>query len=124
MAGREFYKALVPESGDFSFFLKNVQNLLKDLKIGVLRVEKADMDQLRFTMTVAEDLDCSGLDVCDETICTYDEGFLAGLLGAYTGTKFKAVEVDCWCSGRPSLPVRDRTDQPVIGLSVTVAFTF
>ena len=31
-------------------------------------------------LTVAEDLDCSGLPASDETICTYDEGFISGLL--------------------------------------------
>lgn len=99
LAGREFYKALVPKTDDFRSFLEKVQKLLQDLNIGILRVEQDDLAQLKFTMTVAEDLDCSGLAVCDETICTYDEGFLAGLLGEHTGVKFRAREVDCWCSG-------------------------
>jgi hypothetical protein len=37
--------------------------------------------------------------VCGETVCTYDEGFIAGLLGEYTGLPFVVKEVDCWCSG-------------------------
>jgi len=39
------------------------------------------------------------LPASDETICTYDEGFISGLLSEYTGKKFSAKEVDCWCSG-------------------------
>ena len=54
---------------------------------------------LRDTLTVAEDLDCSGIPVCSEQICTYDEGFIAGLVSQHTGKKFIAKEVDCWCSG-------------------------
>jgi hypothetical protein len=72
---------------------------LSKLKIGILRVEKADLEKLNFTLTVAEDLDCSGLPVCEETICTYDEGFISGLLSEYTGRAFDVKEVDCWCSG-------------------------
>jgi len=32
-----------------------------------MRIEKADLEKLNFTLTVAEDLDCSGLPVCEET---------------------------------------------------------
>jgi predicted hydrocarbon binding protein len=60
---------------------------------------KADLENMNFTLTVAEDLDCSGLPASDETICTYDEGFISGLFSQYTGKSFDAEEVDCWCSG-------------------------
>jgi hypothetical protein len=46
-----------------------------------------------------EDLDCSGLEVSDETVCDYDEGFIAGIFHEYTGERFSAREVDCWASG-------------------------
>jgi predicted hydrocarbon binding protein len=99
LAGREFCKALITPTGDLNAFLKEAQKLLSDLKIGILRVEKMDLDQKTFTLTVAEDLDCSGLMNCDETVCTYDEGFIGGLLSQHTGTPFNAREVDCWCTG-------------------------
>ena len=54
---------------------------------------------MTFTLTVAEDLDCSGLPFSDEVVCQYDEGFIAGILEAYTGKPFHAKEVDCWASG-------------------------
>ncbi len=73
--------------------------VLKDRGIGILRVEKGDVENLTFTLTVAEDLDCSGLPMCGEQICTYDEGFISGLLSAHTGKRFRVKEVDCWCSG-------------------------
>lgn len=99
LAGRELFKNAITQKTDFGAFVKELQELLTALKIGILRVEKTDLEKLEFTLTVAEDLDCSGLPVCDETICTYDEGFIGGLLESFTGKKFDVKEVDCWCSG-------------------------
>ena len=53
----------------------------------------------KFVLTVAEDADCSGLPVLGETVCNYDEGFIAGVLSTYTGRQYTAVEVDCWATG-------------------------
>jgi uncharacterized protein len=99
LAGRELFKNAITQKTDFGAFVKELQELLTALKIGILRIEKSDMEKLEFTLTVSEDLDCSGLPVCDETICTYDEGFIGGLLESFTGKKFDVKEVDCWCSG-------------------------
>jgi len=99
LAGRELFKALLTEKNDFNAFVRELQELLIKLKIGVLRVEEADFEKMKFTLTVAEDLDCSGLPVSDETICTYDEGFISGLLQEFSGKKFNVKEIDCWCSG-------------------------
>ncbi len=98
-AGKEFYKELVTKKDDFNEFVVELQELLKKLKIGILRIEEADLEKMKFMLTVAEDLDCSGLPASDETICTYDEGFISGLLSEYTGKNFSTKEVDCWCSG-------------------------
>ncbi len=98
-AGKEFYKELITQKDDFNEFVVELQELLKKLKIGILRVEKSDLENMNFTLTVAEDLDCSGLPASDETICTYDEGFISGLFSEYTGKSFDVEEVDCWCSG-------------------------
>ena len=99
LAGRELFKNVITQKTDFGAFVNELQNVLSALKIGILRVEKADMAKMEFTLTVAEDLDCSGLPVCDENICTYDEGFISGLLLEFSGKKFDVKEVDCWCSG-------------------------
>ena len=98
-AGKEFYNNIITKKENFDEFVKELQEVLKTLKIGILRIEEADLDNLLFTMTVSEDLDCSGLPACDEEICTYDEGFIAGLLSAHTGREFKVKEIDCWASG-------------------------
>jgi hypothetical protein len=99
LAGRHFYENLITKRDSFGDFVAQLQDVLRDLGIGILRIEKEDMGRLAFTLTVAEDLDCSGLPACDERICTYDEGFIGGLLSAHTGKSFRVKEVDCWCSG-------------------------
>ena len=99
LAGRQLFKNVITQKSDFGAFVKELQDVLAALKIGILRVEKADMAKMEFSLTVAEDLDCSGLPICDENICTYDEGFISGLLHEFSGKKFTVKEVDCWCSG-------------------------
>ena len=99
VAGWHFYKNLLPEGLPLNQFVNQLQQKLEELQIGMLRVEKADRERLTFTITVAEDLDCSGLPLAAEQICTYDEGFIAGILQAYAGCGFSVKEIDCWCSG-------------------------
>jgi predicted hydrocarbon binding protein len=98
-AGQEFCKKMLDTSLDFNGFVADLQEKLKDHLIGILRIENADMDSLSFTLTVEEDLDCSGLPISDETVCEYDEGFVEGILSTYTGKEFTVKEVDCWASG-------------------------
>ena len=83
----------------FPAFTADLQKLLKDLKIGILRFEKMDLDSLKFVLTVDEDLDCSGLPVYGDTVCFYDEGFISGIMSLYTGKSIRAVEIDCWATG-------------------------
>ncbi len=99
LAGYHFGKNMLPEGLDFAGFLAELQKTLKEQKIGLLRVEKLDPELLEMELVVAEDLDCSGLPCTDEVVCQYDEGFIAGLLEAYTGRVFRAREIDCWASG-------------------------
>jgi predicted hydrocarbon binding protein len=98
-AGRHFYERLITRRGVFHEFVEDLQEVLRNLGIAILRIEKADLEEQTFTITMAEDLDCSGLPVCGEQICTYDEGFIAGLLSMHTHREFNVKEVDCWCSG-------------------------
>jgi len=99
LAGVEFYKNAFSNIKDFNQFIKSLQETLRDMGIGILRVEEADMEKGSFVLTVSEDLDCSGLPELGYEICTYDEGFIAGLLESFSGTPFKVKEVDCWCTG-------------------------
>ncbi|MDY3918899.1 MAG: 4-vinyl reductase [Candidatus Limivivens sp.] len=80
-------------------FVAELQNRMVEMKIGVLRLERLDEQSGKMILTVAEDADCSGLPILGETVCNYDEGFIAGILSTYTGKPYVAVEVDCWATG-------------------------
>jgi predicted hydrocarbon binding protein len=98
-AGQEFCSNLLDTSLSLNSFQAQLQHLLQELRIGVMRMEKSDVDQLDFTLTVSEDLDCSGLSVTGVTVCEYDEGFIAGIFEVYTGKAFEVREIDCWATG-------------------------
>jgi predicted hydrocarbon binding protein len=99
LAGMEFAKNTLDLTADFNIFLANLQDALLTLKIGILRMEAFDPETGNIVLTVGQDLDCSGLPVTNENVCNYDEGFIAGILEAYTGKKYVVREVDCWANG-------------------------
>ena len=98
LAGGEFAKNVLDLTKAPDAFISELQAKLKELRIGILRLEEFS-DSGDITLTVAEDLDCSGLPPTGEVVCNYDEGFLAGVLDAYTGKTYHVREVDCWASG-------------------------
>jgi predicted hydrocarbon binding protein len=99
LAGMEFTKNALNTDLDFDNFVAGLQKSLLDLKIGILRVETVSDDAGKITLTVGEDLDCSGLPITDEAVCCYDEGFIAGILAVYTGKQYSVREIDCWANG-------------------------
>ncbi len=98
-AGNSIYQEMLNQPKDFSEFVSSLQEALRELAIGILRIETSDLTAQRFVLTIAEDLDCSGLPIVNESVCTYDEGFIAGLFSAHFGRDFLARETDCWCTG-------------------------
>ena len=99
LAGSQFYHNAMGAMADFDEFVRLLQSTFKEMGIGIVRVEQADLQKSSFVITVSEDLDCSGLPELDYEICIYDEGFIAGLLESFTGRRFVVKEVDCWCTG-------------------------
>jgi uncharacterized protein len=99
LAGEAFYEHLITPTTDPNDFVRQLQTTLREMSIGVLRVEKADLATGSFILTVSEDLDCSGLPELDYEVCVYDEGFIAALMEHFTGQPYKVKEIDCWCTG-------------------------
>ncbi|MDR0577427.1 MAG: 4-vinyl reductase [Candidatus Accumulibacter sp.] len=99
LAGTEYAKNALDLSTDLDTFVGNLQKSLAALKIGILRIEELDAQSGNMVLTVSEDLDCSGLPLTYENVCTYDEGFIAGILDTYTGKGYDVHEIDCWASG-------------------------
>jgi predicted hydrocarbon binding protein len=110
-AGFHFCKNMLDLQMDFNEFIAQLQRILKEHAIGILRIESVDLESMHFVLTLSEDLDCSGLPCTDEVACKYDEGFIAGLLEAYTGKSFSAKEIDCWASGDRVCRFDVRADQ-------------
>ena len=98
-SGVEFCKNVLDTTLDFNGFVANLTDQLLNYNIGLLRIEKADMENLSFILTVSEDLDCSGLPYGGVAVCDYDEGFIAGIMHFYTGKTFNVKEIDCWGTG-------------------------
>jgi len=98
-AGVEFCNNVLDVTLDFDGFVANLTTKLEELGIGLLRIEKADLENLSFVLTVSEDLDCSGLPYSGVAFCDYDEGFIAGIMQAYTKQAFLVKEIDCWGTG-------------------------
>ena len=99
LAGREFARNTLKLDLDFNSFISHLQEALRAMKIGILRMEFFNTESGEIILTVGQDLDCSGLPVTNENVCVYDEGFISGILETYTGKKYNVKEVDCWASG-------------------------
>jgi predicted hydrocarbon binding protein len=99
MAGAAFYEHYLDGAKDVAGFANKLQSVLREMKIGILRIESMTEGAKNLTLTVDEDLDCSGLPDTDYEICVYDEGFIAGILEGFTGKNYRVKEVDCWCTG-------------------------
>ena len=98
-AGEEFCRNVLDPSLKPDAFLAQLQVKLKELAVGILRLERVDLENMEVFLNVSEDLDCSGLPCTNEVVCQYDEGFIAGIFEAYTGRPYVAKEIDCWASG-------------------------
>lgn len=99
LAGMHLYDHALAGVSSFDAFASRLQQVLRELEIGILRVEEVSAGADRLTMTIAEDLDCSGLPELSYEVCTFDEGMIAGLLERFTGRPYTVKEVDCWCTG-------------------------
>jgi hypothetical protein len=99
IAGHEFCKNVLNKKLEMFEFLAQFQDVLKELRVGLIRFEEMNPENATFTLAVAEDLDCSGLPVTNETVCDFDEGFISGILTEYFGKEIIAKETDCWSNG-------------------------
>lgn len=99
LAGKFFYEEHINPVNSIDEFISKTQTQLKEKGIGILRIEKTDLDSGKILLTIDEDLDCSGLPEMDYETCIYDEGFVAALFESFTNKEWVAKEIDCWCTG-------------------------
>ena len=98
-AGLAIAENLLDETQDFNSFIADLQTKMREMKVGILRIESVDLENQHIILTVSEDLVCSGLPVTGEAVCIYDEGMISGLLYHATGKVFTVTEIDCWATG-------------------------
>ncbi|MDR3001853.1 MAG: 4-vinyl reductase [Fibromonadaceae bacterium] len=99
LAGKAFFDRFLKDAKDVASLTTKIQDSFNTLKMGIFRVELAAEDHSHFVFTVDEDLDCSGLPDTSDVVCVYDEGFIQGILKAFSGKDFKVREIECWCTG-------------------------
>ena len=99
LAGKEFAAHVLDLTLPASAFFAHLQQVLEDGRVGVLRVERFDEESGEVTLTISEAMGCAGLPVLGEAVCNYDEGFLRGVMEAYTKHPYDVLEVDCWATG-------------------------
>jgi len=99
VAGINFCEKYIDINLSFSEFIARINELFFEYLIGVLRVEESDEENMKFVITVSEDLDCSGLPILGMEVCNFDEGFFEGIFEYYTKETFYAKEIDCWATG-------------------------
>jgi predicted hydrocarbon binding protein len=99
LAGTFFFERYLQGISSVAELVKTIQDKFRELGVGIFRVETSAADASSFTLVVDEDLDCSGLPDTSDHICIYDEGFIKGILDAFTASSYEVNEIDCWCSG-------------------------
>jgi uncharacterized protein len=99
LAGAQFYEHAIGTATDFDQLASQMQKALKDLGICILRIEKADIENWSFALTMSEDIDCSGLPDIGYPICAYEEGFVRGVFETFSGKPFEVREIECWSNG-------------------------
>lgn len=99
LAGKEFAANHLDRGKCAEDYLAEVVSKMEEMRVGVLRTEKADLARMEFVLTVSEDLDCSGVPITGRPICSFDEGFIAGIFERFSGRQFEVKEIDCWATG-------------------------
>lgn len=98
-AGKVFYDHFLVGCQGLECFVRQLADALLEMKIGILRMEKSDLENGVFILTIREDCGCSAMPVTNYVTCVYEEGFIAGVLEQFSGRSFQVKEVDCWTTG-------------------------
>ncbi len=99
ISGRVFASEILDLSLEFNDFIDQLTEKWREMKIGLLRLERLEAESGAAVITIRDDLDCSGTKDEGKVICNYDEGFIAGVLYEYTKKIYTVVEIDCWGNG-------------------------
>ncbi len=99
VAGDEIHQNFLKDSKDLNDLVAKTTELLRTLKIGLFRVDKADVEKGEFLISVDECVSCSGTPNIGKPICYFEGGVIAGILEGFTGKNVEAKEIKCWAMG-------------------------
>lgn len=99
LAGKEFAATQLDRDQGPEEYLAEAIQKMGEHRIGVLRAEKVDLARMELTLTVSEDLDCSGVPITGRPMCSFDEGFIAGIFERFSRRPFEVKEIACWATG-------------------------
>lgn len=99
VAGHEIYQNFLKDVKELNELVTKVTDLLKALKVGLLRVDKADVEKGELLITVDECASCAGVPDIGKPICHFEGGIIAGILEEFTGKEVEAKEIKCWAMG-------------------------
>jgi predicted hydrocarbon binding protein len=102
IAGALFAESFTEEAEGPVEFLQSFRALLKGLGYGVLRVEKADLDRLKFAFSISHGIEPSDTEEEGSTGCSFTEGFLSGALSVRFGEEINVKEIACIAGGETS----------------------
>ena len=88
--------ALAPKAdGNLDNYVDLVAGACKHLSIGVVHVEKVDLDNGELSIRVDECVSCAGISGVQKPICNFEAGLVGGIVRAFVKVPVKAVETRC-----------------------------
>lgn len=94
--GRALGDALAPKAeGSLDNYVSLVHGACKHLSIGVVAVDKVDLDAGEIFVRVGECVSCAGITGAQRPICNFEAGLVGGLIRGFTKGPVKALETKC-----------------------------
>ncbi len=99
LAGRALVRERLDVSMPFDMFMRQISVKLEKLKSSIFKIKSYDDETGEGIIVVDNDPECSGFGNIGNTLCQYDEGFIAGIMQEYTKNEYTVTEIECWGTG-------------------------
>ncbi len=98
LAGRAFVQQNITPGLSFGEFLDELSVKLRETKLGYLNIDRYDEESDTGLISIGDYLNCTGI-YGGKSLCSYEEGFISGLLYEYTKKYYSVTETECRGSG-------------------------
>jgi uncharacterized protein len=94
--GQVLGSAVLPQAGkDLRAYVAAIQKLCRQLSIGLVVAEKADLSEGHLILRVDECVSCAGISGTSGPICHFEAGMVGGIVRVFLGADVRATEVKC-----------------------------